>query len=50
MDLNESQTGQGMALFEGIVPEALRTKALEIMVQNAQASEWILQVRRPGPG
>ena len=40
-----SQAGQGMALFEGIVPEALRPKALAIMAQNAQASEWILQVR-----
>ena len=42
-----SQTGQGMALFEGIVPEALRSKALSIMAENAQASEWILQ--RPSP-
>ena len=38
-----SQTGQGMALFEGIVPEALRDEALKIMVENARASEWILQ-------
>ena len=42
-----SQAGQGMALFEGIVPEALRSKALSIMAQNAQASEWLLQ--KPSP-
>lgn len=43
--LKASQTGQGMALFEGIVPEAHRADALKIMVENAKASEWILQVR-----
>jgi hypothetical protein len=32
-----------MALFEGIVPAELRPKALEIMAENARASEWILQ-------
>ena len=32
-----------MALFEGIVPDALRADALKIMVENAQASEWLLQ-------
>ena len=42
-----SQAGQGMALFEGIVPEALKKDALSIMVENARASEWILQ--RPSP-
>lgn len=35
------------ALFEGIVPEDLRKNALGIMVENARASEWILQ--RPSP-
>ena len=38
-----SQAGQGMALFEGIVPDALRADALKIMAENAQASEWLLQ-------
>jgi hypothetical protein len=41
--LKASQAGQGMALFEGIVPQNLRAEALKIMAANARASEWILQ-------
>lgn len=37
----DSQCGQGMALFMGIVPPASRTKALAVMVQNAKDSHDI---------
>ena len=36
-----SQAGQGMARFEGIVPQELRQSALEVMAANANAAEYI---------
>ena len=44
-----SQTGQGMALFMGIVPEQLRAKALAQMAANANAATHISPDGGPGP-
>eukprot|EP01065_Artemidia_motanka_P025898 TRINITY_DN30832_c0_g1_i1.p1 TRINITY_DN30832_c0_g1~~TRINITY_DN30832_c0_g1_i1.p1 ORF type:complete len:944 (+),score=232.22 TRINITY_DN30832_c0_g1_i1:49-2832(+) len=42
---NGTQTGQGMALFMGIVPESKRQAALQVMVDNAKGASYV-----PGSG
>ena len=36
-----TQTGQGMALFMDIIPQALRPKALAVMAENARSASNI---------